>query len=305
MCYLQYEICYYIIELFKYLTMKKNLQFENPPTTLSENEINSFMKITPKYTSDDYEGTGKLIDKSIVVTASDNGVGKAVSIAFAKEGADIIMVYNHLKHEKEVKKTVKIIEKLGRKVWLFKSCTVDEFKCKKLFESILKKVSKIDILVNTFSISNKKDSDSGHYLLRKNDTLKIQSLFTLGRLAPDYLTPNGIIINSATLCAYAQPDQLIFYSALKAAIKTYTQEMNRMLSLTKNSLRINGITTGFIWSDTLPDELPNYENLPTNINSVTPMHPYEVAPLYVFIASKESKSIAGETLDAGGKIYKY
>ena len=81
--------------------------------------------------------------------------------------------------------------------------------------------------------------------------------------------------------------------------------MNRMLALTKKSLRINGITTGFIWSDTLPDELPNYENLPTNMNSVTPMHPYEVAPLYVFIASQESKSIAGETLDAGGKIYKY
>lgn len=285
--------------------MKRNLQFESPLTAFSENEISSFMKITPQYTTDEYEGSDKLLNKSVVVTASDNGVGKAVSIAFAKEGADIIMVYNHLKHEKEVKKTVKLIEKLGRKVWLFKSCTFDEFKCKRLFESILKKVPKIDILVNTFAISNKKDTETGHYLLRKNDTLKIQSLFTLGRLAPDYLSPNGIIINSATLCAYAQPDQLIFYSALKAAVKTYTHEMNRMLALTKKSLRINGITTGFIWSDTLPDELPNYENLPTNMNSVTPMHPYEVAPLYVFIASQESKSIAGETLDGGGKIYKY
>jgi len=263
------------------------------------------MKITPQYTTDDYQGSEKLLNKSIVVTASDNGVGKAVSIAFAKEGADIIMVYNHLKHEKEVKKTVKLIEKLGRKVWLFKSSTFDEFKCKRLFENILKKVPRIDILVNTFSISNKKDDEGGHYLLRKNDSLKIQSLFTLGRLAPEYLAPNGIIINSATLCAYAQPDQLIFYSALKAAVKTYTYEMNKMLALTKKSLRINGITTGFIWSDSLPDELPHYSSLPTNINSAAPMHPYEVAPLYVFVASKESKSIAGETLDAGGKIYKY
>jgi len=263
------------------------------------------MKITPQYTTDEYKGTDKLLDKSVVVTASDNGVGKAVSIAFAKEGADIIMVYNHLNYEKEVKKTVKLIEKLGRKVWLFKSSTFDEFKCKRLFENILKKVPKIDILVNTFSISNKQETQTGHYLLRKNDSLKIQSLFTLGRLAPEYLAPNGIIINSATLCAYAQPDQLIFYAALKAAVKTYTYEMNKMLALTKKSLRINGITTGFIWSDSLPDELPHYSSLPTNINSAAPMHPYEVAPLYVFIASKESKSIAGETLDAGGKIYKY
>jgi len=263
------------------------------------------MKITPQYTTDEYKGSEKLLDKSVVVTASDNGVGKAVSIAFAKEGADIIMVYNHLNYEKEVKKTVKLIEKLGRKVWLFKSSTFDEFKCKRLFENILKKVPKIDILVNTFSISNKQETQTGHYLLRKNDSLKIQSLFTLGRLAPEYLATNGIIINSATLCAYAQPDQLIFYAALKAAVKTYTYEMNKMLALTKKSLRINGITTGFIWSDSLPDELPHYSSLPTNINSAAPMHPYEVAPLYVFIASKESKSIAGETLDAGGKIYKY
>ena len=280
--------------------MKKEVPFESAPVTLSESEISSFMRITPQYTTDDYQGAEKLLNKSIVVTASDNGVGKAVSIAFAKEGADIIMVYNHLKQEKEVRKTVQIIEKVGRKVWLFKSSTFDEFKCKRLFENILKKVSRIDILVNTFSISNKRDDEGGHYLLRKNDSLKIQSLFTLGRLAP-----NGIIINSATLCAYAQPDQLIFYAALKAAVKTYTYEMNKMLALTKKSLRINGITTGFIWSDTLPDELPNYNNLPSNINSAAPMHPWEVAPLYVFIASKESKSIAGETLDAGGKIYKY
>lgn len=285
--------------------MKKEVPCESAPVTPLESEMSSFMSITPQYTTDEYKGADKLLDKSVVVTTSDKGVGKAVSIAFAKEGANIIMVYNHLKQEKEVKETAKIIEKLGRKVWLFKSCTFDEFKCKRLFENILKKVSSIDILVNTFSISNKKDDEDGHYLLRKNDSLKIQSLFTLGRLAQEYLAPNGIIINSVTLCAYAQPDQLIFYAALKAAIKTYTYEMNKMLALTKKSLRINGITTGFIWSDSLPDELPHYSSLPTNINSAAPMHPYEVAPLYVFIASKESKSIAGETLDAGGKIYKY
>ena len=285
--------------------MKKEILTEETAKVQAVNEINSFMKITPQYSNDAYKGSGKLNNKKAIITASDNGIGKAVSIAFAKEGADIVMVYNHENYAKEIKSIGKMIEKLGRKVWIFKSCTFDEFKCKRLFESISKKVKEIDILVNTFAISHKKESETGHYLLRKNDTFKIQSLFTLGRLAPEYISPNGIIINSATVCAYAQPDQLIFYSALKAAIKTYTQEMNRMLSITKNSLRINGITTGFIWSESFPDTLPNYENLPNTINSVAPMHPYEVAPLYVFIASEESKPIAGETLDAGGKIYKY
>jgi len=284
--------------------MKKELS-TNAPHATAESNISSFMKIKPRYTTDDYTGNDRLSGKSVVVTASDNGVGKAVSIAFAKEGADIIMVYDHQKHEKDLKDVLKAIEKIGRKVWLFKSCTFEEFKCRKLFENIMKKVKRIDIIVNTFPIYHKSETETGHYLLRKNDTLKIQSLFTLGRIAPEYIASDGVIINSATLCAYAQPDQLIFYSALKAAIKNYTHEMNRMLSLAKNNIRINGLTTGFIWSDILPESLPKYENLPMGIQSVAPMHPYEIAPLYVFLASEESRPIAGETLDAGGKIYKY
>lgn len=284
--------------------MKKNLPTKDSTDLHCENQINSFMRISPKYVIESYKGSDRLLNKNIVVTASDNGVGKAVSIAFAQEGADIIMVYNHLKYEKEVQKTAKIIEELGRKAWIFKSGTFDDFKCKRLFESILKKVPRIDVLVNNFTVTNKKDDEKGHYLLRKNDTLKIQSLFSIGRLAPEYVATDGIIINSATLCAYAQPDQLLFYSALKAAVKTYTNEMNRMLAFTKKNLRIHGITTGSVWTDILPDTVPNYDNLPSSINPSAPMHPYEVAPLYVFAASDESKSIAGETLEAGGKIFK-
>lgn len=284
--------------------MKKELS-TNASQATAESNISSFMKIKPRYSTDEYTGNGRLTDKYVVVTASDNGIGKAVSIALAKEGADIIMVYNHQKHEKGLRDILKIIEKIGRKVWLFKSCTFEEFKCRKLFENIIKKVKRIDIIINTFPIYHKNEAESGHYLLRKNDTLKIQSLFTLGRIAPEYIAADGVIINSATLCAYAQPDQLIFYSALKAAIKNYTYEMNRMLSLAKNNIRINGLTTGFIWTDILPESLPKYDNLPLGIQSVAPMHPYEVAPLYVFLASEEARPIAGETLDAGGKIYKY
>lgn len=284
--------------------MKNELQNNHHSSTTSLNEMNSFMKITPKYTTESYNGTEKLLNKCAVITASYNGVGKAVAIAFAKEGADVALIYNHQQYEKELKSVVKLIEKMGRKVWLFKAFTFDEYKCKRLFENISKKVKNIDILVNTFSISNKNDTEGGHYLLRKNDTLKIQSLFTLGKIAPDFMAKDGVIINSATLCAYAQPDQLIFYAALKAAIKTYTHEMNRMFSVAQKKLRINGITTGFIWSESLPNVLPSYNNLPTNIHSVTPMHPYEVAPLYVFVASAASHPIAGETLDAGGKMYK-
>lgn len=282
--------------------MEKELSLQAVTKVIGIESAQACMKIKPKYITDTYKGTNKLLNKYAVISLGDNGVAKAVSIAFAKEGAHVVLVYNHHKYESEIKAVAKIIERLGRKVWIIKACTFEEFKCKRLFENILKKVKKIDILVNMFAISNKKDSETGHYLLRKNDTLKLQSLFTLGRIAPEFMAQNGIIINSATFCSYALPDQLIFYSTLKAAIKTYSQEMNRVLSATKRKLRINGITTGLIWTPYLPTKLPEHDTATTQ--TLAPLHPYEVAPLFVFVASDEAKSIAGETLDAGGKGYR-
>lgn len=288
----------------KYLTMEKEISLQAATKIFGNVSAQANMKIKPKYSTDAYKGTNKLLNKYAVISLGDNGVAKAVSIAFAKEGAHVVLVYNHHKYESEIKAVAKIIERLGRNVWIIKACTFEEFKCKRLFESILKKVKKIDILVNMFAISNKKDSETGHYLLRKNDTLKLQSLFTLGRIAPEFMAQNGIIINSATLCSYALPDQLIFYAALKAAIKTYSQEMNRILSVTKRKLRVNGITTGLIWTPHLPTEVTQYNHTSNTMQALAPLHPYEVAPLYVFIASDEAKAIAGETLDAGGKGYR-
>lgn len=284
--------------------MKKRLHEVSTPIDTVK-ATNAFMKISPKYYAEEYSSHNKLHNKNVVITAADNGVSKAIAFAFAKEGANIALIYNHQSKEKEVKGLVKKIEDIGRKVWLFKSCTFDEFKCKRLLQNVLKKIDSIDVLINTFPIYNKKSSETGHYLLRKTDTLKIQSLFTIGKIAPEFMSQSGVIINSGTLCAYAEPDQLVFYSALKAAIKNYTHEMNRYISLNKHNLRINGITTGFIWSETLPDALPDYEHLPVNIDSSVPLHPYEVAPLYVFLASDDARSIAGQTIDAGGKIHRY
>ncbi len=281
-----------------------NKNLENSLVETTEKNTVSSIKIKPKYDDTTYKGHNRLAGKKAIITAGNNGVGKAVALAFAKEGADIIMVYNHKKYEKELRIFIKYLEKTGIKVWLFRSCTFDEYKCKQLFENILKKVQKIDILVNTFPIYNKTEIETGHYLLRKTDTLKIQSLFTIGRLAPGYLSKNGVIINSATICAYAQPDQLLFYSALEAAIKNYTSQMSNMLEYYHNKIRVNAITTGFIWTDTFPELIPKYEQLPSCTKSSIPMHPYEVAPLYVFLASDESGSISGETLNAGGRIYK-
>lgn len=280
---------------------------KNFTSTITESgtdaRIHSTFKIQPRYEPEESHGTDTLSERNVVITATEYGVGKAVALAFAKEGANIVMVYHHDKQERELDQYVKKIKSLGRKVWLFRSSIFEEFKCRKLLENIIKKVQRIDIVVNIFPILNKAHEET-HYLLKKNDTLKIQGLFTMGRLAPEYLDTNGVIINSTYICSYAQPEQLAFFSAMKAAIKNYTMEMHRMLPLYKKNLRSNGITAGFIWTESVPDFLPDYNAAPQEISAVAPMHPYEVAPLLVFLARKEAAMISGETLDARGKIIK-
>lgn len=281
---------------------------KNFTSTITESETHTSIQptfnIQPRYEPEVYNATDALSERNVVITATEYGVGKAVALAFAKEGANIIMVYQHDKHEKELGQFAAKIKSLGRKVWLFRSFIFEEFKCRKLLESIIKKVQRIDIVVNIFPILNKAQEEM-HYLLKKSDTLKIQGLFTMGRLAPEYLDTNGVIINSTYICSYAQPDQLAFFSAMKAAIKNYTMEMHRMLPLYQKNLRSNAVTAGFIWTESVPDSLPDYNAAPQEMSAVAPMHPYEIAPLFVFLARKEAAMISGETLDARGKIIKF
>ena len=260
----------------------------------------NYLTIKPKICCNNYQSYRRLENQLAVITAAHDRISKAVAIAYAKEGADLVLIYHHARYEAELLELKSYLETYGRKIHLIKSSTFDEYKCKKLFEQIVKKFGEIDILVNNFPIYHKIEEMDSHYLLKKNDTLKIQSLFTLGKLAHEYLLPNGVIINTASVCAYSQPDQLVFYSAMKAAIKEYTQEMHSMLEYYEKKIRVNGITTGFVWSDTSPEMVEGYENLPLHFKSIRPMHPCDIVPLFVFLASKESTIISGETLNTSG-----
>lgn len=267
-------------------------------------KIDMFMKMKPKYIDAEYHASEKLKNKTIMITSGANGIAKALALAFAKEGANIILIYSHQKYESALSKLLRQIEKLGCKGWIIKACTFDEFKCKKMFEKALKIVKNIDILINLFSVNNKREMDEAHYLLKNDETLKIQSLFTLGRLAPTYINENGGIIHACTISSYASPEQILFYSALKASIKEYTREMHVMFSKYKKKLRVSAVTTGTIWSNYLPDFLYKNDSMDSKELLVHPMHPYEVVPVFVFLAARGSEPLSGETLNTEGKYYK-
>lgn len=261
----------------------------------------NFLMIKPKLCCPDYVSFHRLKGKNAVITSAQDRVGMAVAIAFAKEGANLILIYHHAKYEKSMLDLSNYLKSFGVQVTLIKSSTFDEYKCKKLFQQIFKKVGSIDLLINNFPINNKPEDNDSHYLLKKTDTLKIQSLFILGKICDEYMSNNGVVINTTSICAYSQPDQLVFYSAMKAAVKEYTKELHTMFEYYDKKLRVNGITTGFIWSDLIPEVLEDYETLPLHFKSLQPRHPYEIAPLFVFLASNESTIISGETLNATTK----
>lgn len=281
---------------------KKVILQTQVPNTSTIQESKNFLIIKPQICCPEYHSFQRLESKTAVITSAHDRVSKAVAIAYAKEGADLVLIYHHSKYEHEMEELKAYLGTIGSKVHCIKSSTFDEYKCRKLFDQIMRKVDKIDVLVNNFPISNKIDPSEGHYLLKKNDTLKIQSLFIIGKLAHEYVSPHGVVINSASVCAYSQPDQLMFYSAMKAAIQEYTKEMHAMMEYYEKNIRVNGITTGFIWNDVPPENLGNYEELPLHLKSIKPKHPYEIVPLFVFLASKESTIISGESLNASSKI---
>lgn len=281
---------------------KKVILETHVPSKVSIQDSKNFLIIKPQICCPEYHSFRRLESKTAVITSAHDRISKSVAIAYAKEGADLVLIYHHSNYEQEIEELKVYLKTIGSKVHCIKSSTFDEYKCKKLFEQIVRKVGKIDVLVNNFPISNKTNTSEGHYLLKKNDTLKIQSLFIIGKLAHEYVAPHGVVINSASVCAYSQPDQLMFYSAMKAAIQNYTKEMHSMMNYYEKNIRVNGITTGFIWNDVPLENLKNYEELPLHFKSIKPKHPYEIVPLFVFIASKEATIISGESLNASSKI---
>jgi NAD(P)-dependent dehydrogenase (short-subunit alcohol dehydrogenase family) len=248
-----------------------------------------------------YRGSGKLSGKTAIVSGGDSGIGKAVSIAFAKEGADLVIVY--LNEHRDAENTKRRIEQLGRKCLTIAGDLGDERVSRFVVEKALDTYGSIDILVNNCAemhIQKGFGQISPHQLVRTFQS-NIFSFFYLSQAVLPYLKPGSSIINTASRVAYLGKSDSIDYAATKGAIVTFTRSL--ALNLVDRDIRVNGVAPGPVWTPLNVSAGYTVEEIMT-FGYETPMkragQPAELAPAYVYLASDDSRYVSGQMIHVNG-----
>jgi|SRR5680860_49514 len=258
--------------------------------------------MNPKPISEDsaYKGSAKLKGKVAIITGGDSGIGRAVSIAYAKEGADVVIVY--LNEHDDGLETKARVEQLGRRCLTVAGDIGDEIFCQQLVDQTLQNFGKIDILVNNAGEQHPQNSllDVTTAQLERTFRTNIFSYFFLTKASLPHLKFGSVIINTASITAYEGHDQLIDYSATKGAVVSFTRSLSE--SLCKLGIRVNGVAPGPIWTPLIPASFQ--AGHVATFGSTTPMkragQPKELAPAYVFLASEDSSYMSGQILHING-----
>ncbi|MGG5253307.1 SDR family oxidoreductase [Neobacillus sp. SM06] len=262
--------------------------------------IESEMNPRPDFVDPNYQGSGKLENKTAIITGGDSGIGKAAAIYFAKEGADVAIVY--LNETNDAEETKQFVEAEGRKCLLFAKDIGSEDNCKEIVQATLKEFGHIDILVNNAAEQHPQKSllNITSAQLEKTFRTNIFSYFYMTKMVLPHLQSGASIINTASITAYEGNEQLLDYSATKGAIVSFTRSLSK--SLAPQGIRVNGVAPGPIWTPLIPSTFP--ANQVASFGSTTPMgragQPYELAPSYVFLASNDSAYISGQMIHVNG-----
>jgi NAD(P)-dependent dehydrogenase (short-subunit alcohol dehydrogenase family) len=306
-----------------FLPIKRNYEYRNYKnggifmSSNSEQQKNGFppqhqnqqpgtegqMNPEPVSVDPSYKGSGKLSNKIAIITGGDSGIGKSVAIYFAKEGADVAIIY--LEENSDAKETRQLIEAEGRKCLLIAGDIGDESFCKDAVQQTMDEFGKIDILVNNAGEQHPQKSilDISAEQLERTFKTNIFSMFYLTKAVLPHLSKGASIINTASITAYEGNEQLIDYSSTKGAIVTFTRSLS--MSLATQGVRVNGVAPGPIWTPLIPSTFS--ADQVAKFGTDTPMgragQPYELAPSYVFLASEDSTYITGQMIHVnGGKV---
>ncbi|HLN52987.1 MAG TPA: SDR family oxidoreductase [Lentimicrobium sp.] len=262
--------------------------------------LESEMVPEPVYDYPDQKGSNRLLNKIALVTGGDSGIGRAVSILFAKEGADIAIGY--LNEHSDADKTRKEIEKYGRRCVAISGDISRETDCLALVKKVIDTYGRIDILVNNAAVHWQagKLEDITTDQLKKTFETNFYSYFWVTKAVLPYLKEGDTIINSTSVTAYRGSKDLIDYSATKGAITSFTRSL--ALNLIDRKIRVNAVAPGPIWTPLIPSSFDK-EKVAQH-GSDAPLkragEPVEVAPSYLFLASRDSSYITGQVLHPNG-----
>jgi NAD(P)-dependent dehydrogenase (short-subunit alcohol dehydrogenase family) len=269
-------------------------QQQEPPGVLGE------MTPKPDHGEESYRGSGKLTGKAAVITGGDSGIGRAVAIAFAREGADVLISY--LNEHEDAKDTAKYVEEAGRRCVLVPGDISDRAHCKTIIPKAVEEFGKVDILVNNAAYQMSHDTLDGvtdeewDYTVAVN----LSAMFTLTKDAIPHMPPGGAIINSSSVNSDMPSPNLAPYAMTKAGIANFTASMAQMYA--DKGIRANSVAPGPIWTPLIPATMPpeKVESFGEQVPLSRAGQPAELAPVYVLLASDEASYVSGARVAVTG-----
>jgi NAD(P)-dependent dehydrogenase (short-subunit alcohol dehydrogenase family) len=258
------------------------------------------MKKRPKSSDAKHRGSGKLEGKVALITGGDSGIGKAVAIAFARERADVAVVY--LNEHKDAQDTQKRVEAEGRRCILIPGDIGFESFCRQAVDRTVEELGRLDVLVNNAAEQHpqEKIDDIDREQLERTFATNIFSMFFLTKAAMKHLKDGAAIINTTSVTAYRGSAELLDYASTKGAIVAFTRSL--ALNLAKRNIRVNAVAPGPIWTPLIPSTFPpdKVAKFGSDVPLGRPGQPEEVAPSYVFLASDDASYFTGQVLHPNG-----
>ncbi|MDP9309483.1 MAG: SDR family oxidoreductase [Chloroflexota bacterium] len=270
-------------------------QQQQPPGLESE------MQPKPDYGEESYRGSGRLEGKAAIITGGDSGIGRAVALAFAREGADVLISYLP-EEETDAQETVRVVEAAGRRAVAVPGDIGSESHCQQIVQRAVQELGHIDILVNNaaFQRTHQSIAEISAEELERTYRTNIFAMFYLCKAAIPHMQPGSTIINTASIQAYQPSSSLLAYASTKGAIVTFSKGLSQ--EVIKQGIRVNVVAPGPVWTPLITSTMPVEQSSSFGQDSPVgrPAQPAELAPAFVFLASQESSYIVGEVIGVTG-----
>ena len=260
------------------------------------------MQPRPDHGEDSYQGSGRLAGKVALITGADSGIGRAVAIAYAREGADVLIAY-WTEHD-DAKETARWVEKAGRRAVLLAGDVADPAYCQQLVDKAVQEFGRLDIIVNNAAFQKGADSIDEISVedWSRHFDVNIHSMFYIVKAAVPHLKPGASIINTASINAKSPMPRQLAYSATKAAITNFTANLAHLLA--EKGIRANSVAPGPIWTPLIPSTMPpeQVKSFGQEVPLKRPGQPAELAPVYVLLASDQGSYMSGARVAVTGGV---
>jgi hypothetical protein len=278
--------------------MSQPKQQQNPPG------VEAKMRPKPDHGETSYTGCGRLEGKATVITGGDSGIGRAVAIAFAREGADVLIHYVDESEDQDARETARWVEEAGRRAVLMRGDLADPEHCRAVIRKAVDEFGRVDVLVNNAAFQMTRESldeipdEEWDYTFQVN----ITAMFHLCKAAVPHMKPGSSIINTASVVSDQPKPQLLAYSATKGAIVNFTGALAGLLA--DKGIRVNSVAPGPIWTPLIPATMPpeEVESFGEDVPLKRPGQPAEVAPAYVLLASDQGSYMSGTRIAVTGGV---